>query len=198
MTKIYAVLLTLSLSGCKCMGETLIETATGGKVKIDGSKVTVTNERGEVATLTAEGKDGKGTIVVTNEKGEKATLTGDEKGVRIQSKDGAAEFGTGKVPEGFPLPVIDGAQVASGTRHETPKGVGFSLMASSDKDPTTIADFYQRALKEKGFTVERVQNPSMAGMVVLNGKQKKLAANCTVMRETADKPSSFILSWQPD
>ena len=194
----YAALLLLCFSGCKCMGEKLLETATGGQVKVDGNNLTVKNEKGETVTFSGEGKDGKGTLVVKNEKGETATLTGDDKGVKIQSKDGSAEFGTGKVPDGFPLPVIDGATVASGAHNKTAKGDAYTLMATINKDSVAIADFYEKELKAKGFKVERVQNPMVTGMVVVNGKKPKLTASCTIMRESPDKPASLIIGWQPE
>ncbi|MBI5509897.1 MAG: hypothetical protein HY903_14165 [Deltaproteobacteria bacterium] len=192
------VLALLAFSGCKCMGEKLLETATGGQVKLDGTSLTIKNDKGETVTFAGEGKDGKGTLVVTNDKGETATFQGDDKGVKIESKDGIAEFGTGKIPEGFPLPVIEGATVASGTHNKTPKGDGYTLMLSVAKDPVAVADFYEKALKGKGLKVERVQNPMMAGMVVLNGKKDKLSASCTAMREAPDKPTSVIIGWQPE
>jgi hypothetical protein len=196
--KTFAALMLLCFSGCKCMGEKLLETATGGQVKLDGNSLSVKNDKGETVTFSGEGKDGKGTLVVKNEKGETATLTGDDTGLKIHSKDGTAEFGTGKVPDGFPLSLMDGVTVQSGTHNKTDKGDAYSLMATLNKDPAVIADFYENELKGKGFKVERVQNPMAAGMVVLSGKKGKLTANCTAMRESPDKPTALIIAWQSE
>ena len=196
--RIFATLLLICFSGCKCMGEKLLETATGGQVKVDGNSLTIKNEKGETATFSGEGKDGKGTLVVKNEKGETSTVVSDDKGLKVQSKDGTAEFGTGKIPDGFPLPLIDGATVQSGIHNKTAKGDSFTLMASVTKDTAAIADFYAKELKTKGFKVEKVQNPAMANMVIVNGKKAKLSANCTVMRETPEKPASLMISWQSE
>lgn len=188
------LLLLLVFSGCKCMGEKLLETATGGQVKLDGNTLTVKNEKGETVTMT--GNEGK--LTVTNDKGETATVEGNEQGVRIVGKEGTAEFGTGKVPEGFPLKVIDGAKVESGMKSQGAKGEVFTLMATVAKESAAIADFYEADLKAKGFKIERVQNPAMANLIVLSGKKPAVTASITITREAPDKPAALMISWNPE
>src|SRR4051794_1068701 len=93
--------------GCKKMAESAAETASGGKVKFDGDKVTVIGEKGEKAVIDTKG----GTAVVTDEKGQQAKVSASGEGVKVESKEGVAQFGGQEVPKDFPLPVYEGAKV---------------------------------------------------------------------------------------
>lgn len=184
--------------GCKSPSEAIIEAATGGKVDIKEGKVSFQGKDGSVTTVTDDGKGG-GRVVVTNDKGETATVDAQEGQMRIKSKDGVAEWGTGKLPEGFPLPMLDGAAIQTSTKNSSEKGDAFHVIATSKDEPAAIADFYAKALKDKGFEKIDRSEHNMGGtsMVTLAARKKDQAAAVTVMREEGKDESMVTIAWGP-
>ncbi len=189
------VLVIATTFACKSPEELIVEAATGGKVDVEDGKVTIEGEDGEVVTMKSDGEGGK--VTITNEKGETATIDGDEGTMRVVSKDGVAEFGTGKLPEGFPLELIAGAQVVTASKSSEGKGDSFHVMAHVDKEPAQVADFYATALEGEGFKkIKRTEHSMGEGaMVTLNGRKKKVNVAVTAVTEKKSEKTMLTVVW---
>ena len=78
-----------------------------------------------------------------------------------------------KVPEGFPLPVYEGTIVTMGQRVDLGASEMFTLYFEIPAaDPVEVADFYDKALRDKGLEVERQasENIGFAGQKIVNLK----------------------------
>jgi hypothetical protein len=179
---------------CKSPEERIIEAATGGKVDIEKGKITIEGEDGR---MTVKTDDEGGKLTVTNEKGEKATLDGKTGTMRVVSEDGVAEWGTGKLPEDFPLSLLDDAEVMTSSRTEEGGKKSFHVMAKVDATPKEVADFYAGELKAKGLKkVKRAEHSMGAGaMVTLSGRNKKLNVAVSAVRENAGDETVVTLAW---
>jgi hypothetical protein len=181
---------------CKSPEEMIVEAATGGKVDIEKGKVTIKGEDGEVVTMNSDEEGGK--VTITNEKGEKATIDGKDGTMRVVSDDGVAEFGTGKLPEDFPLELIDGAKVVTSSSSNEGDKQSFHVMAHVDKAPKEVADFYAEKLEAAGFKkVKRTEHSMGNGaMITLNGRKgKKLTAAVTAVREKEGDKTMLTVVW---
>jgi hypothetical protein len=190
------VLVIATTFSCKSPEEMIIEAATGGAVDIENGKVTIKGEDGEVVTMNSDGEGGK--VTITNEKGEKATIDGKDGTMRVVSKDGVAEFGTGKLPEDFPLELIDGATVVTSSSSNEDDKKSFHVMAHVDKAPKAVADFYADKLKAEGFKkVKRTEhNMGDGAMITLNGRKgKKVNVAVTAVREKKSDKTMLTVVW---
>ena len=113
--------------GCEQAEEKATEAASGGQVQVqsDGDKMVIRTEEGE-AVIDREG----GKMVVTTPEGETATVTMGQDAARFEGKDGTLTIGGGKVPDGFPLPVMPGAQVVQSAHSKKPEGGGDSFQVT--------------------------------------------------------------------
>ena len=140
--------------GCKKAEEKAIEAASGGQVQVqsDGDKMVIRTEEGQ-AVIDREG----GKMVVTTPEGETATVTMEQDAAHFEGKDGTFTIGGGKVPDGFPLPVMPGAQVVQSAHSKKPEGGGesFQVTMTTTSKLTDATTFYKKALEDKGLSVER-------------------------------------------
>jgi hypothetical protein len=204
MRLLVAVLL-VTVGACKDPGEVLaekaVEVASGGKVKVDGQTVTIKDEEGNEVTTTVTEEDGAVKGVVKNADGTESTYQADESGVTVKSKDGTATFGSTEVPADFPLPVLDGAEVAATASTGKPDGgKSFHVSLKSARPPAEIADFYQAALRDSGMKVRR-QEHKMAGthMVMLSGskgkKKQRTQASVHVSKPPNEEKANVMITW---
>ncbi|HUW84601.1 MAG TPA: hypothetical protein VMZ31_17605 [Phycisphaerae bacterium] len=139
--------------GCKKAEEKAIEAASGGQVQVqsDGDKMVIRTEEGEAVIDREVGK-----MVVTTPEGDTATVTMGQDAARFEGKDGTLTIGRGEVPEGFPLPVMPGAQVVQ-SAHNKPESGGemFQVTLTTKSKLADAATFYKKALEDKGLSVER-------------------------------------------
>lgn len=86
---------------------------------------------------------------------------------KVQCKNGKNSFsvGTGELPDGFPkadVPLPDG-KIASGVSTEVDGKPAYNVTVKIDGSLSTAADDYQRALEDKGFTVDKESSFSLGG-----------------------------------
>lgn len=176
----------ISFSSCSACSpgewaaEKLIEKATGISVDEKDGSVTFRSKDGE---LTVSDKDGEAVLVAKGKDGETLRVGGAE----------------GKLPEGFPLPVADGAKV----ENSVSKGKGaerhFVVTLSSPAAATgRIADFYERELKRKGLEVER-SNFEVDGAlsVSMTGRgEGDVSAAVTIFANQGDDNALISVSWE--
>jgi hypothetical protein len=203
--RLLMVLLLVAAGACKDPGEMLaekaVEVASGGKVKVDGQTVTITDDEGNEVTTTVTEEDGAVKGVVKNADGTESTYNADESGVTVTSKDGTATFGSKEIPKDFPLPVIDGAEVAGSASATKPDGEkSFQVTLRSEKSPGDIADYYQKALRDAGLKVRR-QEHKMGGthMVMLAGSKGKeknqTQASVHASRAPDKEKTDVMITW---
>ncbi|OGQ24568.1 MAG: hypothetical protein A2138_16390 [Deltaproteobacteria bacterium RBG_16_71_12] len=143
-------------TGCKKAIESAegaaIAAASGGKAKLTAD--------GNIEVKTDEGT---AKIELSGDKGV-ATITG-------QNADGTkfnAAFGAdAKVPDGFPLPVMDGIKVMQGVVGDKNGKKSYAIMGTIAKPAKEVADFYDAAMKKAGLTVTRSE-ANLGGMVMLS------------------------------
>ena len=108
-------------------------------------------------TLTGCGLAEKAVETATEKAIEKATgVSVDEKGgsVTIKGQDGSTTTVSsdtgGKLPEGFPLPLLPGSKVTSSSRMTTDGKLAFIVELTFKGEATAAADFYEKAIKGLG------------------------------------------------
>jgi hypothetical protein len=173
--RILLAIMLLFVGGCRKSAEKTTTKTPGGTVEVEGDKVTV------------QTKDGK------------ATMESDKGSTKIQTKDGTMTMSENKVPEGFPLPIMKGAKVEQGL-HMTPADgqeffqVGIKLAAP----PKDIAEFYEKALKDKGLDVSRSETTTGDGvMIMLTGKSDAADGSVMVMKDSKAEKATATISWSP-
>ena len=124
--------------------------------------------------------DNKGeTVTVTNKDGEKLTLSGQD----------------GKLPEGFPLPLMKGAAVGSATKMSTNDKVAYSVEITYTIPHKEVGDFYEQALKDLGIKVERTDVTSDDDVtIMLVGSSDKHEAWIMVNGQ-GEKGGSVTVMW---
>ncbi len=193
-----AFLVLLAAVGCKSPQDMILEAATGGQVDIKEGKITVKGEDGK--TVVVQGNEAQGSLTITDEKGETATISGKDGSLRVVSDKGVTEIGGAKIPEGFPLPLIDGAKVVTSSSSTTGKAPVYHLVAEVDGAPKAVADFYAQALADKGLAkVQRTEHQMGAGaMVTLTAKQKGLEVAVTVIKQEDKGKTMLTIAWDAD
>ena len=159
-----------------CSTESLIETASGGKVKIDesGKQVTIQTDKGAV---NIQGEEGR--AVFTGPGGEKMTVT-----------DGK------EIPKDFPLPIIDGGVVTTAAEMKEDTGVMYNLGLETDKQPSEVADFYSKALSDKGLKVNRNDMKTDDGTaVILNAQDGATKVMVQAGRKGTDAKTIVVLHY---
>jgi hypothetical protein len=181
--------------GCKKAEEKAIEAASGGQVQVqsDGDKMVIRTEEGE-AVIDREG----GKMVVTTPKGETTTVTMGQDAARFEGKDETLTIGSGDVPEGFPLPVMPGAQVVQSAHSKKPEGGGemFQVTLTTKSKLADAATFYRKALEDKGLSVER-QDMQMgqAAQTHLIGQSGQKRAMVMVGRAADAEITTVSIHW---
>ena len=134
-------------------------------------------------------------------------VTTDEFSLTFEGDDGTATATLGgDIPEGFPLPVPNGASVGSSFGFDDENGTTYSVILSApESDFEAIADLYEGFLNDEGFEIDR-QNVSGGdtNLVMLSGTrsdaevfismslQEVSNVGDQVVRETA-----VSLTWTP-
>ncbi len=190
------VLPLVVLLGCdkakESAAEKALDVATGGKVKKDGDKITITGDDGKA---TVEMKGGK--TVVTGKDSERATMTVEGETGTAKSKEGTITFGKGEVPEGFPLPVYTGAEVRH-ARHAKPVGKNetYQLMAQVADPVEKVAAFYEQVLQDKGLKPKRAQMKNdKARHVSLKAESDRTRVIVSVVQQKDDKHADLMIVW---
>jgi len=138
---------------------------------------------------------------------EKATgVTVDEKGnsVTVKGQDGQSLTITteptesGKVPDGFPLPVFPGGKVTVGQKMTLNNKAVYTVEIKFAGEAKPATDFYEKALKERGFgDVSRMENADETEATsMLTGETDKLVAflGVSVMVKTKEGTISISVS----
>jgi hypothetical protein len=154
--------------------EKAVEIATGGKVKIDGDKITV------------QGKDGK------------TTYTQNKEGVEIKSKDASVTFGKSEIPKGFPLKVYPGSKVLQAMdAKQGGKGQTYHVTTQVTAPLEKVVAHYEKAFKDKGLEVKRTEiNTGEVQTVLVNGKSDKVEAMVSVVKNAKEKAVTTTIAWK--
>lgn len=119
--------------------EKLIEKATGISVDEKAGTVTFKSKEGEF-TLSDKGEEA--VIAIKGKDGEEVRIGSSEK----------------KLPQGFPLRLIDGATIASSMSVGKGKNESFIVTLEAPANShERIAEYYERELRSKGVEVERTR-----------------------------------------
>jgi len=164
--------------GCGRKESTTIQTDKGTvTVETDGDTTTITGADGRKATMKSEG----GTVTMTTDGGTFAS-------------------GSGRLPEGFPLPQIEGARIQQ-SAHMTPAAGRddpevYHATMTVDMPPAEAAAFYEKALKDKGFEVSRMDSQSGDdALISLSGSADAIDAAVVVTRETSASETTVSVNW---
>lgn len=133
----------------------------------------------------------KGKIVFTDEKNQKVEIQthgeGDNAAVEIRSNDGSLRVGgdnKGQLPEW--LPAYPNAESSGAFRFNANQGESGSFSFKSKDSVETVAAFYEKALKNAGFEIQKSLNqiPGQGSMVIISASDSKTqrTANMTAAR----------------
>ena len=155
--------------------EVALEAATGEEVDIDGKTVTVKDAEGNTVKTTRD-EDGK---------------------VVIEGKDGRAVIGGTEIPENFPLPVMDGLKAETSMSGDQEGKQQFMVAFSTDLEVKAVADFYEKALKEKGLKVRRVQmsDKGKEAIMLAGEKKPKTEAAVYIGRDAGKEKTKLSIQW---
>ena len=131
----------------------------------------------------ATGETGQG---AKNAKAEMNTTT-------FKNKEGTFNMGQ-KVPEGFPLEVIDDAKILQGMNIDSPDK-GKTYVVSLHAEKSTVEDataFYKKQLEGEGLEVSTVEtNAAGTKITVLSGRKEGVEAGVQVMKQK-DKDGAMV------
>ncbi len=116
--------------------------------------------------------------------------------VTIKTKEGEASLSAreGKVPEGFPLPLAPGTQIVQGLKTESKGKQHFQVVLGFSGQVKSIAEFYEKALRDAGYEVDRMEQQSGdEAVVILSGKGATYTAHITISRKTDDEKGSAMI-----
>lgn len=161
-------LLLLALAGCG-LAEKAVEKATEKAV--------------EKAVEQATG-------VKVDEQNNSVTITGqDGKELTIKSSE------DGKVPEGFPLPIMKGGKLNTSAEMTSDGKKGWTAEMEFTAGPKEVADFYEQAVKERGMKVTRTDTNSEGSVdIVLMGESDTQTAFITVSKYE-DEATILTVMW---
>ncbi len=187
------VLMFLLVFACSCRKASEKAEPSGAKVEVDGDKVAVQTPDGRAVVE----KNGETTVIRTTEEGKETTITAKGDTTRVQTNDGTFTMGEKKVPEGFPLAVMPGVTVERGahiTQANSPEV--YQLSIRTDASPAQIADFYEKAFKEKGLKVNRTETRGdETTQAVVAGESDKVEASCVAVRDAKAGRSEASIYW---
>ncbi|MFH0792591.1 MAG: hypothetical protein V2A74_01010 [bacterium] len=183
MRELLISLLVLTLLGC------------GGSD--DKSSYTVKTDEG---TMKVSG-DEKSMTITGTEDGKKVNMKMTTEGdtMKIETSEGTFTTGENKVPDGFPLPVPDGAKITY-SAHMAPsdasKQEAFSIQYQIATSPEELAKTYEKAFKDKDMKVNRIEQKSDQNqMLALTGGSDKANASVNINKATGGDTTEVIVTW---
>jgi hypothetical protein len=172
--RILLAILLLMVIGC--------ERSSSEQTTIDTPEGTITMEDGKVTVQTRQ---------------DTATIEASDGQARIQTGEGTMTFGGNKVPQGFPLEVMPGSKVEHSS-HVTPAGRPgvFQVSLSVAAPVEQIADFYEKALRDKELSVTRSQQTVDGNtMVMLIGESPSADATAMILHDADAEQPTVMISW---
>ncbi|NLX21095.1 MAG: hypothetical protein GXY55_05395 [Phycisphaerae bacterium] len=169
------VVITL-LVGCRKTEETATGQAAGTDSKGTSEKMTIQTEEG---TVTVE--QGGGRTTITGADGSTGTITASET----------------EVPKGFPLALMPKSVIQQST-HISPadQPEAFHLETTVAASVADAAAFYEKELKSKGLTVQRVATQGEdRNEVILSGQSDETQGVAVIERNSEDKLTRVSLNW---
>ncbi|MFZ5827939.1 MAG: hypothetical protein ACOY94_26845 [Bacillota bacterium] len=104
----------------------------------------------------------KATGVSVDEKGNSVTIKGqDGKSVTFEGQD------NGKLPEGYPLPMVPGGKVVSSSKMSSDGKVGWIVGIEFKGDVKAVADLHENALKKLNVKVTRSEVEEDGHMTIM-------------------------------
>ena len=118
--------------------------------------------------------------------------------VRISPSEGEVVVGASSAPEGFPLPLMDGMKVMhSAHKTDADEPEMYMVVASATGKVAAVADYYEKVLKDKGMTPERVaMTIGQADQVSLSAKNDQAEISVSVMDQGQGEGAQAVLVWQ--
>lgn len=167
LISVSAVLAVLMLSGCG-LAQRAVERATEEAV---GKAI-------ESATGVSVDED-EGTVTIKGSDGEEVQLSGTE----------------GKLAEGFPLPLYQGAKVNSSARMSASGKSSYTADITYAADTNEVANFYEAELKKLGIAeVARIESDNGSEfMVILSGESDTASAWITLNWQKESKSGSLAI-----
>lgn len=137
------------------------------------------------------------TVTIETEDGRKTLVQHDGDASRIQMPDGTVTVGRNSLPAGFPLPVAPGTEVKSSSHFNPPdKDEMFQITTEIAAPVDKIAEFYEKAMKDKGLEVSRLEQKSdRETLIVLTGKSDKVEAMVSTTRESKAARTAVVVHW---
>jgi hypothetical protein len=149
-------------------------------------------------TLTINLEDAKnGKIVFLDEKGEKVEFQakgeGEQASLDIKTSEGTVRMGGagGKLPDW--LPMYPGAQGSATFGLESKQGSAASMQLKTSDSPAKVAEFYESALKGKGFEVGKMEEGQTITLTATDPNSEKTA---NVMIGNEGGATTIVLSFQ--
>jgi len=140
-----------------------------------------------------EGRDR--TTVVTTPNGDKVTLEEKKDGTTsLRDNHGASQTATpGKLPDGFPLPVYEGATVEGGIKVNDKQ---FVATLHTKAAPKLVTDYYAAVLAKRGFETQRTEsNDGEHDASMLGGEKDRVQVMVNASRETGAAQTDVSISY---
>lgn len=130
----------------------------------------------------------KATGVSVDQNGNSVTVKGqDGQSVTIQNTEA-------KLPEGFPIKAHSGGKVASGSSMKANGKTSWVVEIDFDSDIKPVADYYEKAYKDLGIAVNRMDTDSNGDLtVLLSGESDKLTVYSTITWTKDEKGKVAII-----
>jgi predicted small lipoprotein YifL len=145
----------------------------------------------KAADTVAEKAVEKATGVSVDQKNNSVTIKGqDGEQLTIKSNE------DGKLPTGFPLPLYKGGKVLSSSTMTTNDKKGYTVEMEFDADPKTVADFYEKAMKDRGIELTRMDSEQDGEVnIALTGASDKESVFGTISRLKDAQKTTFTVMW---
>ncbi len=167
------VLVAACGSASENIAERIIENETGGEVDIsdDGAVMQVTDEDGN--TLDINTDDDSVVISGTDEEGNETNIV----------------MGGTEIPEGFPMPIPDGAEVTNVSSIETANGASYSVTVEIDPNDTAdVLEMYKGWYADQGLEVSSSESTVIG--------QSDATTSLVQIADYGDY-SEAVLTWSP-
>jgi len=132
------------------------------------------------STKVGKNADGDSTLTITGNDGEKVTFTTGQEG---------------KLPDGFPLPLIKGGKVGSATKITTNNKDGYSVELTYSGTHKEAADFYQKALKDLDIEVERTDVSAQDEVTIMLMGQSDKHDVWLMVNGKGEKGGTIAIMW---
>jgi hypothetical protein len=101
----------------------------------------------------------------------------------------------GKVPDGFPIPLMKGGTIAGAAKINTAEQNGWTAQLQFEAGHGAVADYYEKVMRERGFKVDRVaveaEGKPTVNLVVESGTEGGLLS----ISLADGTPTTMILGW---